>query len=236
MSRSITAGSATNALHRRQEAKQGDDDHSRQARLGRSSGDLPFDACLSCAKLLSARTLFCQLTRIAKTCNAFARHLKSRLRRCTNRLSHPAGGIGIHAIVIVIVGLLASYVAPRATSRKSGTCSARLSTTPVPQLCTHPFNSSFPGGLDIAVVLPGGGYFLGTSDIWGLDNNPGGDSNSQGFVLSITVESSKGAKADLLEVGTGLRSRERVATRTRVSEGAERFSNTDVCIGVKAIL
>lgn len=95
----------------------------------------------------------------------------------------------------------------------------------------HPFNNSFPGGLDITVVPPGGNYFLATSDIWGLNSVPGSGGNSQGFTMSITVESSKEGKADLLRVGTRLRSRTRLLTP--LSEGAERSSNTGTCVEIK---
>jgi len=97
----------------------------------------------------------------------------------------------------------------------------------------HPPNNSFPGGLDITVVPPGGGYFLATSDIWGFDSIPGVGGNSQGFILSIAVESSKEGRPDLLKVGTRLRSRDRFVTPTGFAEGAERSSNTGTCAEVK---
>lgn len=100
----------------------------------------------------------------------------------------------------------------------------------------HPFNNAFPGGLNITVVPPGATYFLATSDIWGLNGIPGSGGNSQGFTLSITVESSKDGKADLLRVGTRLRSRERIETAAGVFEGAERSSNTGTCAEVKPTL
>ena len=96
----------------------------------------------------------------------------------------------------------------------------------------HPINFSFPDGLDITVVPPGASYFLATSNIWGLNSIPGGD--AQGFTMSITVESSKEGKPDLLKVGTRLRSRERFDAPLR--EGAERSSNTGTCAEVKPTL
>lgn len=101
----------------------------------------------------------------------------------------------------------------------------------------HPLSRAFPGGLDFTTVPPGATYFLTTNDLWGLFDVPGSAGPSQGFSMSVTVQYSKGGKADLLVVGTRLRGRDRVVSPEGfVSERQEHSSTPGSCVGVPSTI
>ena len=93
----------------------------------------------------------------------------------------------------------------------------------------HPLNTDFAGGLDITSVPPGASYYIATNHIWPAGEIPPRDGVAlaeTGQNMAVTVQFSKEGKADLLQVSSISRTRERFGT------GAERARDGGACTQV----